>query len=124
MASTKGRTALLLNYEAMNNFDKDMSHIVAPILSIIYTTSITISISLSFERYMFFCHMHFYITLITYRKVMIWILTLIIFSIIINIPIFLDLDYVHWFNLLRFLFSMLCLIGFKTMTIKEVKFEF
>ena len=120
MASTKGMTALLLNHEAMNNFDKDMSHSVAPILSIIYTTSITISISLSFERYMFFCHMHFYTTLITNRKIIIWIITLMIFSIIINIPIFLDLDYVHWFNLLRFLFSMLCLIGFKTMTIKEV----
>ena len=120
MASTKGMTALLSNHEAMKNFDRDMSHIVAPILSIIYTTSISISISLSIERYMFFCHMHFYITLITYKKIIIWIITLIIFSIIVNIPIFLDLDHAHWFDLLRFLISMLCLIVSKTMTIKEV----
>ena len=123
MASTKGRTALLLNYEAMNNFDKDMSHSVAPILSIIYTTSITISISLSFERYMFFNYLHLHTTIFTSWKIIFWIITINMFSIIVNIPIFLNFDYARWFYLIRFLISVLFYVGFESMTYKEVIYD-
>ena len=122
MASTKGIPALLLNYELLNNFDENMDHIVDPILSIFYTTSILLGLSLSFERCTFCSHLHLYTTIFTYWKIIFGIIALIMFSIIVNIPNFLVFDYACWFDLLRFLIAMLCYIGFESMTYKEVTF--
>ena len=123
MASTKGIPAIFLNYESLNIFDANMGHITAPILSIIYTASILFGVSLSFERFMFFSHLHLHSTIFTYWKIIFWIITLIMFSIIVNIPIFLNFDYARWFYLLRFLIAMLFFIGFESMTHKEVTFD-
>ena len=120
MASTKGIPAILLTYESMNNFHKNMSQIV-PILSIFYTGSILFGVSLSFERYMFFNYLHLHTTIFTCWKIIFWIITINMFSIIVNIPIF--LDWARWFYMIRFIIAMLFYIGFESMTYKEVIYD-
>ena len=118
MASTKGIPAL--TYESMRNFDENAGQIADPIASIFYTTSILFGVSLSFERYMFCNYLHLHTTIFTYWKIISWIITINMFSIIVNIPIFLNFDYARWFYLIRFLISMLFYIGFESLTYKEV----
>ena len=121
MASTKGIPAL--TYEPMRNFDENVGQIAEPISSIFYTTSILIGLSLSFERYMFCKYLHLHTTIFTHWKIIFWIITINMFSIIVNIPIFLNFDYARWFYLIRFLISVLFYVGFESMTYKEVIYD-
>ena len=87
MASTKGIPAILLTYELMNNFHKNMSQI-APTY---------------FEHFLFRKHLIWsflvnwkihdlrllaFTTIFTYWNIILWIITVNNFSIIVNIPIF------------------------------------
>ena len=122
MASTKGIPAL--TYESMRKFEENAGQIADPISSIFYTTSILFGVSLSFERYMFCNYLHLHTTIFTYWKIIFWIITINMFSIIVNIPVFLNFDYARWFYLIRFLISMIFYVGFESMTYKEVNILF